>query len=271
MDARQTHLASLLKTLDVLKLYLTDIVIIGGWVPLLYRMYDKLPCRHPTLLTRDIDVAVPRKLKESGRPTIDALLCEAGYKARFYGSEPAPVTKYELSLPVTEVEFLTPEVGRPGKPSPVVQQGLTAQALRYLPILLENTLQIRVADSLPGLKVDLNVQVPSPAAFIYQKGLALPNRRSKIAKDLYYIFDLLDSSSESRDSIVSDLAILRGSYRDSWFKAFLRNLEQYFPESNAEGQILVASQYTGMMPEPTFRLYTHRVFRDFTQALRELS
>jgi hypothetical protein len=38
--------------------------------------------------------------------------------------------KYELMPPVTEIEFLTPEVGRPIKSAITVQRGLTAQALR---------------------------------------------------------------------------------------------------------------------------------------------
>lgn len=218
----------------------------------------------------DIDLVVPRRLVESGRPTVDELLCQAGYEPRIYGSEISSVTKYELSLPVAEVEFLTPEVGRPGKASLPVQRGLTAQALRYLSIILENTMEIRVSDTLPGLTVNLPVRVPSPAGFVYQKGLTLLRRRSRVAKDLYYIFDLIDSSSELSYSILRDMATLRENYKSSWFKTFLKNLERYFPEDNGEGPILVASQYTGTMPETTLHRYAHHTFRDFVQALRQL-
>lgn len=271
MEVSKVHIDSLLKTLVVLEPYLDEIVIIGGWVPLLYRRYGKLSSRHPSLRTIDIDIVVPGTLKEVGRPTIDELLIQAGYEAPVYGSDISSATKYKLRSPVTEVEFLTPEVGLPGRPFRTVQRGLTAQRLRYLAILLENINEIRVSDDLPpGSTIDLIVRIPSPAAFIYQKGLTLVKRHSKVAKDLYYIFDLIDSADELLQSILSEMAIMREKYPRSWFKTFLKNLEQYFPEDNAEGPVLVASQYTGEMQEGIFRRYAHHTFRDFIQLSREL-
>ena len=267
MEVSKTDLLSLLKTLEVLKLYLKEIVIVGGWVPFLYRRYGHMPSRHPSIRTMDIDVAVPRRLEERGRPTIDELLSCAGYKVRIYGSD-ISVVKYELTAPVIEIEFLTPEVGRPGRPSTLVQRGLTAQALRYLQILLENTKEIEINDTLSGADVNLVVRVPSPGAFIYQKGLTLPRRHSKVSKDLYYIFDLLDSSTESRDSILVEINSLQSQYAARWFRNFLRNLDKYFPEVGAEGPVLVAAQYNGHLPIETFRNYAHRVFRDFIRTLQ---
>jgi len=268
VEVRESDLLSLLKTIEVLKPYLKDVVIVGGWVPLLYRRYGRIPSRHPSVRTMDIDVAVPRHLKESGRPTIDELLSSAGYKARVYGSD-VSIVKYELESPVTEIEFLTPEVGRPGKATATVQRGLPAQALRYLQILLENTMEIDINDTVSGLDISSVVRVPSPGAFIYQKGLTLSHRRAKVSKDLYYIFDLLESSTELRDSIPAEINSLRSRYAARWFGSFIRNLNKYFPESGAEGPALVATQYTGPVPADTFRNYTHRTFRDFVQALQE--
>lgn len=94
MEAIETDLLSFLKTIDVLKKYLNDIVIVGGWVPFLYRRYGHIPSRHPSIRTMDIDIAVPGRLKEIGRPSIDELLSDAGYKVRMYGSD-ISVVKYE--------------------------------------------------------------------------------------------------------------------------------------------------------------------------------
>lgn len=268
MEVSETDLLSFLKTIEVLKLYLKEIVIVGGWVPLLYRRYGHIPSRHPSVRTMDIDVAVPRHLEERGRPTIDELLSSAGYEVRIYGSD-ISVVKYELVFPVAEVEFLTPEIGRPGKAGIAVQSGLTAQALRYLQILLENTEEIEVNDTVSGLDFSLVVRVPSPGAFVYQKGLTLSRRHSKIAKDLYYMFDLLDSSAELRNSIPVQINSLRLQYAAKWFRTFIGNLNRYFPELGAEGPALVAMQYSGPMPTETFRNYAHRVFRDFIIALGE--
>ena len=69
MEVRETDLLSLLKTLAVLKPYMEEIVIVGGWVPVLYRRYGHVPSRHPSVRTMDIDVVVPRHLEARGRPT----------------------------------------------------------------------------------------------------------------------------------------------------------------------------------------------------------
>lgn len=178
MEITDTDRFALLKTLEILAPYLEDIVIVGGWVPLIHRHYGPIPSRHPSVRTMDIDVAIPRRLEDRGRPTIDELLISAGYSVQIYGSDIGAV-KYEASSPVAEIEFLTPEIGRPGKPIVSVQSGLQAQALRYLQILLENANEINVNESLAGQDFSLVIRVPSPGAFIYQKGLTLNNRHAK--------------------------------------------------------------------------------------------
>jgi len=274
MEVSKTDLLPLLKAIEVLAPYLDEIVIVGGWVPFLYRRYGQMPSPHPLLRTMDIDVVVPRHVEKRGRPTIDELLSSAGYEARIYGSD-VPVVKYELTSPVTEIEFLTPEVGKPGKAVLTVQRGLTAQALRYVQILLENTKKIKISDTIYGSDISLVVTVPSPGAFIYQKGLTLsPSSRrpsTKVSKDLYYIFSFVDSSKELRDSIPAEINSLRSRYAARWFRSFTKNLNDYFPESGGEGPALVATQYSGSMPAETFRTYAHRTFRDFIQALREIA
>lgn len=258
---------SLLKTLEVLQSYLREIVIVGGWVPLLYCRYGQMPSRHPSVRTMDIDIAVPRRLEEQGRPTIDELLSSAGYKVHLSGSD-VPIIKYELTNPRTNIEFITPEVGRPGKATIPVQRGLTAQALRYLEILLQNTRELEINDVASASNISLVVRVPSPGAFIYQKGLTLPYRYSKVSKDLYYIFDLLDSPKE-QEPISVEIKSFQSQYPPKWFHSFIRNLNKYFPELGAEGPALLATQYSGPMPTEIFRNYAHRTFRDFIQSLQE--
>jgi hypothetical protein len=274
VEVSETDLLPLFNAIKVLTPYLDEIVIVGGWVPFLYHRYGWMPSPHPLLRTVDIDVVVPRHVEEHGRPTIDEILSRAGYQASIYGFD-VPIVKYELASPVTEIEFLTPEIGRPGKAALDVQRGLTAQALRYLQILLENTRKIEIIDTIDGSDISLVVTVPSPGAFIYQKGLTLsPSSRrlaAKIDKDLYYIFSFVDSPKELQDSIPVEINSLRSQYPASWFRSFIRNLNHYFPESGAEGPARVAKLYTGSMPAEIFRNYAHRTFRDFIQALQEIT
>lgn len=203
MEDSRTDLLPLIKAMQVLEPYLDEIVLVGGWVPLLYSRCGHTSSPHPLLRTMDIDIVVPGRVPDRGRPAIDQLLSRAGYEPRVHPSDDALV-KYELASPVTEIEFLTPEIGRPGRATRSVQRGLTAQALRYLQILLENTVKIRIDDTVCGSDISLTVTVPSPGAFIYQKGLTLSpgSRREnyKLAKDLYYILGIVDCPDEARDS-----------------------------------------------------------------------
>lgn len=272
MEGSRTDLLPLLKAMQVLASYLDEIVLVGGWVPLLYGRYCHMASPHPLLRTMDIDIVVLGRVEDRGRPTIDELLSRAGYEARIYAAD-GPVVKYELTSPVTEIEFLTPEIGRPGKATRRVQRGLTAQALRYLQILLENTMRIDIDDTICGSDISLAVTVPSPGAFIYQKGLTLSpgSRRAtyKVAKDLYYILGLVDCPGEVRMSIPAEICSIRSRYPAGWFDRFVRNLSGYFPETGGEGAALVTTQYSGSMPASTFRNYAHRVFRDFIRAVRQ--
>ena len=274
MEESRTDLLSLLKAMEVLAPYLDEIVIVGGWVPFLYNRYGQMSSPHPLLRTMDIDVVVPRRVKERGRLTIDELLLRAGYEARIYGSD-VPVVKYELASPVTEIEFITPEIGKPGKAVLTVQRGLTAQALRYVQILLENTKKIKISDTMYGSDISLVVTVPLPGAFIYQKGLTLSpgSHRSsaKVDKDLYYIFSFVDSFRGLRDPIPAEINSLRSRYAARWFRDLVKNLNAYFPESGGEGPARVAKLYTGYMPAETFRNYARRTLRDFMQALQEIT
>ena len=267
MEVSESELLSLLRTLDTLKPYHEEIVVVGGWVPFIYRKYGNMPARHPSVRTTDIDIAVPLQVPDKGRPTVDNLLSKAGYKAQIFGSY-GSVVKYVLATPPTEIEFITPEIGKAGEPSIVVQSGLRAQALRYVQILLENTRQIAINDSISGVNVSSLIRVPSPAAFIFQKALSLPQRRLKAAKDLYYIFDLLDSTTEMQSLIPAEIRLLQAQYASKWFRSAIRNLESYFPESGGKGPALVATQYTGAMNIEVFRNYTQRIFRDLIERLK---
>ncbi len=267
MQTSAPELLSLFRTLVALKPYLRQVVIVGGWVPFLYRKYGNIPARHPAVHTTDIDIAVPLKVPLIGRASMDSLLLEAGFTAQITGSY-GPVVKYELISPATEIEFITPEIGRPGKPVITIQEGLKAQALRYVEILLGNTRQIKINDHAEGMSVLVDVKLPSPAAYIYQKALTLSLRKPKAAKDLYYIFDLLDSSVEMQTEIPSEIKLLQAQYTPRWFNSAIRNLERYFPDISAEGPTLIASQYTGPMNTDMIQNYSHQVFRDLIDRLR---
>jgi hypothetical protein len=157
--------------LHALAPYSEDVVLVGGWVPVLYARRLGLKA-HVPLFTRDIDVAVPRVLAQRER-TVDELLKDAGLVDRFKNRLKPPAVSYVGRLAGTdvEVEFITNEPGnREG--TRVVQPGLNAAGLHYVDLLMESAflLEVEVGGQ------DIAVRVPSPGSFIVQKALLFPQR-----------------------------------------------------------------------------------------------
>jgi len=254
-----------------LKDYLPDIVIAGGWAPLIYYHYLLSNKELEPLRTKDIDIVVPNKLEKRAAKTIDESLIEAGFKPRFKSRHTPPAVSYEGNIEGSEVEieFLTELRGSGEDVVIKVQKGLHAQALRFISLLLENTIVVNIDDFIsPECKI-LQIRVPVPAAFIFNKALIFVrrNKRAKRAKDLYYIFDILANCQELHGEIIDSFSEFRKNYHTSWLGRFLRNLNDYFSDITSEGVYLVQSQRpNGAFPhmnDEQFRQYVLGIFQEF--------
>jgi hypothetical protein len=139
---------------------------------------------------------------------------------------------------------LTDQTGSQEERVLVVQKGLHAEALRYVSIIVENTLQLEIDDakSAQGDR-PLIVQVPKPAAYIFQKGLSFPGRRDKqkASKDLYYIFDILVKIPNEYIFEGGGFEVLSGKH-PVWFNHFISNLSSQFESADDEGPIRIVEQ-----------------------------
>jgi hypothetical protein len=120
----------LVGVLSLLEPYLSDVALIGGWVPYLMTSMQRDETWTEPLLTGDIDIAVPRGLRTGG----DSIDHEPGAEERVL------------------------DVGG----------GLRVQSLHYTNILLDNTMTVPISKPDGNL---LPVRVPTPAAFVFNKGL----------------------------------------------------------------------------------------------------
>ncbi len=123
--------AGFLKTLWIIRDYLSEIVIGGGWVPLIYYHYLLADKSREPIHTRDIDLMVKLKLPVIGSKTVDQLLVEAGFEPNFKSRETPPVICYEGNIDgyEIEIEFLTDQRGAKEDVVIEVQKGLSAQSL----------------------------------------------------------------------------------------------------------------------------------------------
>ena len=224
---------------------------------------------HEHLFTRDIDLAVQADLHADAQ-RIDALLLESGLQCEFRSMHDPPVVAFVGSIgeAEVEVEFLTDEPG--GRERLVKIAGrLHVQTLHYTRILLDNTTTVPVLG--PG-GYALTVRIPTSAAFVLNKGLTLAQRKTqeKKAKDLYYIFEVLESQGSSLPGLVADIVCL-GDRDPSWYRKFKTNLSRFFTRAEDEGVDLVVSQRPAAaflgMSDDQFGQYVFAIFAEFMQML----
>lgn len=265
-----------LKTLWILREYLPEIIIGGGWAPLVYYHYLIKDKSKVSIRTRDIDLFVKPGLPILANKTVDQLLVESGLTSNFKSFTTPPVIHYEGRLDGNdvEVEFLTDQKGAKQDRVIEVQKGLHATALRFVSIILDNVIAVEIDDLVIEKKLyPLKINVASPEAYIFHKGL-IYNRRlenAKGAKDLYYIFDVLENCNELENEIIIGLKKLRKIYL-KWFEKFLSNFKKSFSELDAEGVTMVSSQRpSNAFPDLNDTQFKQYVFGKFQRLIDLIS
>ena len=156
------------EVLATLKPYLADVVLIGGWVPHLYRVYGNLGWQGTVSRTTEGDVLVPSIMEPSGRPKLRELLEANGLRpAR---NEPFPADWIAIDTEATAVEFIMANPGPAGTSSPrqIEAQGwMGAIVVEDARLLQSFTNTLKVATSL----AQLDVRVPSLGAWaVWREG-----------------------------------------------------------------------------------------------------
>lgn len=198
--------------------YLPDLVLIGGWVPYLYRHYGPFgEWSGQDTLTRELDVLVGQPLPDEGRLPLATLLTEARFLAR------TPAVWMRDIEAGERIEFLTAHHGvarGSGIPIPLTgQPGLSAIPLPGLEVLLEDTQVLQLPRQ--GEWPSVEVRVPTLGAYVINKAATFMQRGSrhdddghpKIAKDLLYLRDLVAAPAGVVDEIESGVEHIAGSSR----------------------------------------------------------
>ena len=262
-----------LRTLWILRDYLHEIIVGGGWAPFLYYRYLLQNKDYEPVRTRDIDLMVKKEMPVVGNKTVDQLLIKAGFEAKFKSIDTPPLIHYEgfIEDVEVEIEFLTDQIGSNSEIVLKVQKDLHAEALRFISIIVDNVIEVTVDEPLVIQDPhNLKVKVPTPAAYIFHKGLIFTRRNSAVkkAKDLYYIFDILTGCSDLRPIIMSDFTEFAEKY-SPWFKTFLKNLTDFFETPDSEGILLVSEQRPATaftdLDDEQLKHFIHGTFDDVIQ------
>lgn len=259
----------LLRALLILEEYLPNIVLIGGCVPLVYSRYlFELPPAKVPVFTEDLDLLVENEVPLSGQ-SIVSLLQNAGYKGRTLESRHTQYFKFESNLGTGfEVEFLTPAPGTEHGDTIVIQGGLRAQVMGGLESLLLNNTAVRVKDQVDDIAIDLQVRVPTPAAFVVNKIQSYLDPIGDVdrSKDLYYIFYIVRNLPISKQTLADDMKRCAG---DQAIQSLASRLEQLFRDEHSPGTQSVAAQWTGLdRPDLNTLLLVHAEISNLAELLK---
>jgi hypothetical protein len=265
-QAREFSETAIKEALIPLGAYLGEVVLCGSWVPFVYRrwMLGKREGQG-TVRTLDIDLAAPSPLPLRGRPLADQLR-GAGYRVMRRPERPLWDLEGDAGPQVTHferpdapyLELITAHRGTgPQGGVREIQEGVGAAELEHVDILLADPRLVPI----PG--TSMAVRVPSPAAYVFQKGLTFTKRQGpeKKAKDLANLFDVLHNFPELHDGTLAGTKSLAGRSGKALRDAFRANLESAFASADAEGVRLVEAQ----QPHP----YGEFVRRDVTHGPRQ--
>jgi hypothetical protein len=263
----------LFKVMDILEEYLSEVVFAGGWAPLIYYHYLVGDKTRTPLLTQEFDLMVRRHMGRIGKG-LHQLLLEAGLRPEPRDSSPRPAQIFsgEIEGDHLEIEFFTPMTGRGRDDAVEVQTNLLALPLRFADIVISNAIEVAIDDHPLYTNANpIGLLVPSPGAFVFNKGLTFSRRQvsAKKEKDLYYIFDILARCPELREEILEDLSILKHSSatHGKWFNSFLGNMSKHFRDPDGSGVNMLIRQRPSMafsnLDDQQFRQYAFEALRVF--------
>jgi|GEM_PF-3000730 len=263
----------LIEAVRPLRLYLPHLVLCGGWTLFVYRYWVEGEGPEP-IRTFDVDIVSPNPLPDEPKSLVQCLH-EAGYRSDAFGLDLNPPAERFVHEQFLELEFITPIVGNVTPPTVEVQNGLVAQSLRYVELLLHDPLAIQLDPS------DIVLRVAAPATFFMQKALSFPGRARKEdeSKDLAYLFEFLHNFPMARAELEGGVRELAGVCPEwaKWYKRMIENLERHFIDLDADGVHLVSeqqphpfSEYVGSGEEEGEAEFRALVFRTFRQAIERL-
>lgn len=211
---------SLREILHILREYLEDLVLVGGWVPHLHLEHGTLgDGQRRTSLTTEADLVISTGTNRGARAPIVDILGEAGFR-KLGPSGAVWVREPERG---ERIEFFRRHRGPAGSRGEVrsvpQQPGLHALALDHLWILEEFTDTILLSDP-SGEKDDLSIRLPSLAAFILNKANTFnlrggPDGEKRAGKDLLYLRDIAAAGDEVTGIVREDLeSMLEADRRD---------------------------------------------------------
>ena len=194
---------------------LGHVIVIGSWAEYVYAQGSILKGFEANLRTLDIDFLVRNMKRPTSPVSLTALARQAGYTVdvdTMYGT-----TKI-YTPDLMEIEFLILQQGSGEQSTLKTNLGVSAQALRHLAIVRDNTVTVNI--------FDMDIIVPEPEAYVLHKIIINDQRGRKAEKDRNAIFNLLPHLDKERIETLYNTLTAKEK----------RLVIKFFEENDAKGQ-----------------------------------
>lgn len=158
---------------------LSHIILIGSWAEYIYKEMSMMPGFEPNIKTLDVDFLIKNLRKPLPPKSISMFAKEEGY---LVDKDILNGTTKILDRTGLEIEFLINKTGAGLESSMDTNLGVTAQSLRHLHILLENTVTVKY--------LGMEITVPIPEAYVLHKMIINSQRGRKQEKDKRAVLNL---------------------------------------------------------------------------------
>lgn len=243
------------KAITDMQEFLPHLVLVGGWVPFVYQNYVWKNVVTKPHYTTDIDFGIGGISSKLPRQTIYGRLNSLGYREKHVnlGKLIPIVPMMPLKKTAIPVEFICDRSADLGNLQTLTGKEIFINRLENFQLLLSGP--SKVAIPIKGKNISINI--PLEHIFIFHKLLTFANRdsRSKMAKDLYYVYYMLRFSPNKKENMdacrkMPDWKIMRGTAK------------KYFKDASSEGILLIESEFGCDSLIVNFRKHVFEIFKE---------
>lgn len=214
--------------------YLSDLTLVGGWMPYVYSNYLWKTAVRNAVTTVDIDFGVDQPVSKDYSKTIFETLSSLDYKERHPKMDRMfPVVLYKEKVPVEFITYPTVDIKAIEK---MVGQQIQINKIEKFDFLLKHRISINVQTK----KKSYLLNCPKPSAFLYHKGTTFIDRenKEKQAKDLYYMYFILRYAPDI-DAILKEVSQYM---QKGYLTNTPENINKFFERVSSQGCLIVEQE-----------------------------
>lgn len=249
--------AALYKAITDMRPYLSQLVLVGGWVPYVYKKFIWKNIIASPQHTTDVDFGIPSDCKASKKSVYDTL-SQLRYPERHLQMDRlfpiVPQIQTGNAAPQVPLEFLCDSSHDLSKIKKLLGPQIQLNALQYFDVLLSDTLIVAI--KMKNIMIDL--RIPSESIFVFHKLITYQLREapSKAAKDLYYAYYMLRYSPHANQILQN----IQGYHSKAEWKMVKKGLQRYFNDAASAGVLMVEREFG---PDPLIANLRQHILQTF--------